>query len=157
VYFSEMLNKQKESSLPLPVFWIIMILLILPVESEAQVTLDPGTTAVRFVFSREIERKHHAWMEETVFDEWFDGEVPKICHICDNVYRYPVDNGSMITRGLRNMINRQKLAEILEVREFLTVLVRRVAGEFQAEYFRYDLIKEPPVSTRVVKLSEPWF
>ena len=96
-------------------------------------------------------------MEESVFDEWFDGEVPKICHICDNVYRYPVDNGSMITRGLRNMINRQKLAEILEVREFLTALVRRVAGEFQAEYFRYDLIKEPPVSTRVVKLSEPWF
>ena len=58
-----------------------MILLVLPVKSEAQVTLDPGTTAVRFVFSREIERKHHAWMEETVFDEWFDGEVPKICHI----------------------------------------------------------------------------
>ncbi|MEC8236676.1 MAG: hypothetical protein VX063_03240, partial [SAR324 cluster bacterium] len=97
------------------------------------------------------------WMEETVFDEWFDGEVPKICHICDNVYRYPVDNGSMITRGLRNIINRQKLAEILEVREFLTVLVRRVAGEYQAEYFRYDLSVEAPVSTRVVKLSEPWF
>ena len=96
-------------------------------------------------------------MEETVFDEWFDGEVPKICHICDNVYRYPVDNGSMIIRGLRNMINRQKLAEILEVREFLTVLVRRVAGEYQAEYFRYDLSVEAPVSTRVVKLSEPWF
>ena len=46
-----------------------MILLVLPVKSEAQVTLDPGTTAVRFVFSREIERKHHAWMEESVFDE----------------------------------------------------------------------------------------
>ena len=97
------------------------------------------------------------WAEETVFEEWFDGEVPKICHICDNVYRYPVDNGSMITRGLQNMINRQKLAEILEVREFLTVLVRRVAGEFQAEFFRYDLSVEAPVSTRVVKLSEPWF
>ena len=148
---------KKESSLSLPVFWILMILLVLPVKSEAQVTLDPGTTAVRFVFSREIERKHHAWMEETVFDQWFDGEVPNICHICDNVYRYPVDNGSMITRGLRNMINRQKLAEILEVREFLTVLVRRVAGEYQAGYFRYDLSVEAPVSTRVVKLSEPWF
>ena len=148
---------KKKSSLFLPVFWVLMILLVLPVESEAQVTLDPGTTAVRFVFSREIERKHHAWMEESVFDEWFDGEVPKICHICDNVYRYPVDNGSMITRGLRNMINRQKLAEILEVREFLMVLVRRVAGEYQAEYFRYDLSVEAPISTRVVKLSEPWF
>ena len=63
----------------------------------------------------------------------------------------------MITRGLRNMINRQKLAEILEVREFLTVLVRRVAGEYQGEYFRYDLSVEAPVSTRVEKLSEPWF
>ena len=148
---------QKELSLSHLFFWILMILLVLPVKSEAQVTLDPGTTAVRFVFSREIERKHHAWIEETVFHEWFDGEVPKICHICDNVYRYPVDNGSMITRGLRNMINRQKLAEILEVREFLTVLVRRVAGGYQAEYFRYDLSVEAPVSTRVVKLSEPWF
>ena len=104
---------KNESSLSLPVFWILMILLVLPVKSEAQVTLDPGKTAVRFVFSREIERKHHSWMEETVFDEWCDGEVPKICHICDNVYRSPVDNGSMITRGLRNMINRQKLAESL--------------------------------------------
>ena len=63
----------------------------------------------------------------------------------------------MITRGLRNMINRKKLAEILEVREFLTVQVRRMAGGYQAEYFRYDLSAEAPVSTRVVKLSEPWF
>ena len=148
---------KKEISLLLPFLWMLMIILIFPDKTVAQVTLDPGTTAVRFVFSNEIERKHHAWMEETVFDEWFDGEVPKICHICDNVYRYPVDNGSMITRGMRNMINRQKLAEILEVREFLTVLVRRVAGEYLAEYFRYDLSVEAPVSTRVVKLSEPWF
>ena len=134
-----------------------MLLFVLPGNSEAQVTLDSGTTAVRFVFSREIERKHHAWIEELVFDEWFDGEVPKVCHICDNVYRYPVDNGSMVALGVRNLINRQKIAEILEVREFLTVSIRSVAGEIQAEYFRYDLSIEAPVSTKVQKLSEPWF
>ena len=125
--------------------------------SEGQVSLDPGTTAVRFVYAREIDRKNHGWIEKQVFDEWFDGEVPKICHICDNVYRYPVDNGSLVTRGLRSMINRKKLAEILEVREFLMVLVRRVAGEIQVENFRYDLSIEVPVSTKVQKLSEPWF
>ena len=139
------------------VFWILLTLFVLPGDSEAQVTLDPGTTAVRFVFSREIERQHHAWIEEQVFDEWFEGEVPKICHICDNVYRYPVDNGSMVALGVRNLINRQKIAEILEVREFLTVSIRNVAGEIQAEYFRYDLSIEAPVSTKVQKLSEPWF
>ena len=77
-------------------------LMLLSSISLAQVTMDPGTTAVRFVYSREIDRKNHGWIEEQVFDEWFDGEVPKICHICDNVYRYPVDNGSLVTRGLRS-------------------------------------------------------
>ena len=119
--------------------------------------MDPGKTAVRFVYSKEISRKHHAWIQEQVFDQWFDGEVPKICHICDNVYRYPVDNGSLVTRGLRSMINRKKLSEILEVREFLMVLVRNVAGKFHSETFRYDLIQEAPFSSRVEQLSEPWF
>ena len=139
------------------VFLLMIPLMLLSSISEAQVTLDPGTTAVRFVYSREIERKNHGWIEEQVFEEWFDGEVPKICHICDNVYRYAVDNGSLVTRGLRSMINRKKLAEILEVREFLMVLVRRVAGEFQSESFRYDLSSEAPFSSKVEQLSEPWF
>ena len=112
-------NCRTEFCLMIPLMLIFSI-------SEAQVTLDPGTTAVRFVYSREIDRKNHGWIEEQVFDEWFDEEVPKICHICDNVYRYPVDNGSLVTRGLRSMINRKKIAEILEVREFLMVLVASI-------------------------------
>jgi len=132
-------------------------IIIFPHIINAQVTMDSGTTAVRFVYAKEISRKHHAWIEEQVFDQWFDGEVPKICHICDNVYRYPVDNGSLLTRGLRSMINRRKLAEILEVREFLMILVRNVAGKFQSETFRYDLNQEVPFSSKVEQLSEPWF
>ena len=128
-----------------------------PLTLTAQTLLDPETTAVRFVFGREVGQKSREWIQEHVFDEWFDGSIPKICHICDNVYRYPLDNGSIVTRGLRNLINRTKLSEIMEVREFLTVLVRRVGGEFHAEYFRYDLSSEEPVSTRVEELSEPWF
>jgi hypothetical protein len=41
------------------------------------------------------------------------------------------------------------------VREIFTVLVERGAGKYQTEYFRYDLSVEAPVSTRVVKLTEP--
>jgi hypothetical protein len=96
---------------------LVVSLIFLPNSIKGQVTLDPGTTAVRFVYSKEINRKHHSWIEKQVFDQRFDGEIPKICHICDNVYRYPVDNGSLVTRGLQSMKNGKKIAEILGVRE----------------------------------------
>ena len=139
------------------VLGLAVLFVLQPLTLTAQTLLDPETTAVRFVFGREVGQESREWIQEYVFDEWFGGTIPKICHICDNVYRYPLDNGSIVTRGLMSLINRSKLSEILEVREFLTVMVRRVGRDFHAEYFRYDLSSEEPVSTRVEELSEPWF
>ena len=109
------------------------------------------------VFDFQIPRSDRDWIEQEVIEQKFNGNMPKICHICDNVYRYPLDNGSLITRGIRNLINRKKISEILEVEEFLTVIIRRIGGEFHAEYFRYNLSKKEPISSNVVKLSKPWF
>ena len=150
VYFSKMLKMKKESSLS-RFSGSDDSSYILPVKSEVD---HPGSRhdSGSFVFSRN-------WAQASCMDgrkricEWFDGEVPKICHICDNVYRYPVDNGSMITRGLRNMIN-AKLAEILEVQEFLTVLVRRGQGNIRLNISAM-IWCWITVSTRVVKWSEP--
>ena len=91
-------------------------------------TLDHQTTAVRYVFTPSVERELHPWLHEEVAKTWFDSKIPKSCHICDNVYRYPVDNGSVVTRGVQNLTNRKRLATILEVNDFLTVIVRQ-SGE----------------------------
>ena len=80
--------------------------------------LDHQTTAVRYVFTASVERELHPWLQEEVANTWFESKIPKSCHICDNVYRYPVDNGSVVTRGVQNLINRKRLAAILEVNDF---------------------------------------
>ena len=76
--------------------------------------LDHQTTAVRYVFTASVERELHPWLQEEVANTWFESKIPKSCHICDNVYRYPVDNGSVVTRGVQNLTNRKRLAAILE-------------------------------------------
>lgn len=83
--------------------------------------------------------------------------MPKLCILCDNVYRYSADNHSILTRGLKNMTNRRRLAQLLEVNEFLSVKVKKIGSKVQAEYQRYDLNTEDPVETRVSQLDKPWF
>ncbi len=123
----------------------------------AQAPFDPERVALRMVYDRGVEHKHHQWIGEKVQDRWYDGAAPKICHICDNVYRYPVDNGSIVTRGLRNLINRKQIAQVLEVDNFLTVIVRKNGERFRIESYKYDLEQEAPRATQVLEWSEPWF
>ncbi|MDG2066636.1 MAG: hypothetical protein P8L36_16815, partial [SAR324 cluster bacterium] len=69
--------------------------------------LNQQATAVHYVFTKSVERVLYPWLQEEVADNWFESNIPKSCHICDNVYRYPTDNGSVLTRGVQNMINRK--------------------------------------------------
>ena len=83
---------------------VIFIAAFAPYISAEEKTLNIQTTAVRYVFTQSVERLLHSWLQEEVSNTWFGNDIPKSCHICDNVYRYPTDNGSVVTRGVQNMI-----------------------------------------------------
>ena len=118
--------------------------------------LDHQTTAVRYVFTASVERELHPWLQEEVANTWFESKIPKSCHICDNVYRYPVDNGSVVTRGVQNLINRKRLAAILEVNDFLTVIVRQSGEAISVEAAMHNLEQEEPLWAKVFEWSKPW-
>ncbi len=119
-------------------------------------TLDHQTTAVRYVFTDSVERELYPWLQEEVANTWFDSKIPKSCHICDNVYRYPVDNGSVVTRGVQNLTNRKRLAAILEVNDFLTVIVRQSGEAISVEAALHNLEQEEPLWAKVFEWSKPW-
>ena len=116
--------------------WIKGVILLLvfgsALESRAE-ELNPETTAVRYVFASSVERQLYGWIQEEVADEWFDGDVPKICHVCDNVYRHATDNGSIITRGTQNMHNRRILAQMMGVEAFLVIIARQYGETVRIE------------------------
>ncbi len=118
--------------------------------------LNQQTTAVHYVFTQSVERVLYPWLQEEVADNWFESNIPKSCHICDNVYRYPTDNGSVLTRGVQNMINRKRLATILEVEEFLTVIVRQSGEVLSVEASLHNLEQEEPLWAKVFEWSKPW-
>ena len=140
------------------VFQLVLIfLLVFPASLPAEEKLlNQQTTAVRYVFTTSVERTLHPWLKEEVADTWFDGNIPKSCHICDNVYRYPADNGSVVTRGVQNMLNRKRLAAILEVQEFLTVIVRQSGEAISVEAALHNLEQEEPIWAKVYEWSKPW-
>ena len=135
----------------------MILLAVLPYSlfGEEQ-TLDYQTTAVRYVFTASVERELHPWLQEEVANTWFDSKIPKSCHICDNVYRYPVDNGSVVTRGVQNLTNRKRLAAILEVNDFLTVIVRQSGEAISVEAALHNLEQEEPLWAKVFEWSKPW-
>jgi len=120
-------------------------------------TINHQTTAVRYVFTASVERELHPWLQEEVANTWFDSNIPKSCHICDNVYRYPMDNGSVVTRGVQNLTNRKRLAAILEVNDFLTVIVRQSGEALSVEAALHNLEQEEPLWAKVLEWSKPWW
>ena len=136
---------------------VLIFLLVSPASLSAEEKpLNQQTTAVRYVFTTSVERTLHPWLQEEVANTWFDGNIPKSCHICDNVYRYPADNGSVVTRGVQNMLNRKRLAAILEVQEFLTVIVRQAGEAISVEAALHNLEQEEPIWAKVYEWSKPW-
>ena len=136
---------------------VLIFLLVFPASLPAEEKpLNQQTTAVRYVFTTSVERTLHPWLQEEVANTWFDGNIPKSCHICDNVYRYPADNGSVVTRGVQNMLNRKRLAAILEVQEFLTVIVRQSGEAISVEAALHNLEQEEPLWAKVYEWSKPW-
>ena len=137
-------------------FYIILFA-VLPYSLFAEEqTLDHQTTGVRYVFTASVERELHPWLQEEVANTWFDSKIPKSCHICDNVYRYPVDNGSVVTRGVQNLTNRKRLAAILEVNDFLTVIVRQSGEAISVEAALHNLEQAEPLWAKVFEWSKPW-
>ena len=135
----------------------MILLAVLPYSLFAEEqTLDHQTTAVRYVFTDSVERELHPWLQEEVANTWFDSKIPKSCHICDNVYRYPLDNGSAVTRGVQNLTNRKRLAAILEVNDFLTVIVRQSGEAISVEAALHNLEQEEPLWAKVFEWSKPW-
>ena len=135
----------------------MILLAVLPYSLFAEEQpLDHQTTAVRYVFTASVERELHPWLQEEVANTWFESKIPKSCHICDNVYRYPVDNGSVVTRGVQNLINRKRLAAILEVNDFLTVIVRQSGEAISVEAALHNLEQEEPLWAKVFEWSKPW-
>ena len=118
--------------------------------------LNQQNTAVRYVFTQSVERELYPWLQEEVANTWFGSNIPKSCHICDNVYRYPIDNGSLITRGVQNLINRKKLASILEVQSFLTLIFRQSGEVISVEASMHNLKKDEPLWAKVIEWSKPW-
>jgi len=118
--------------------------------------LNQQMTAVRYVFTESVERDLHPFLQEQVAKTWFDSKIPKSCHICDNVYRYPADNGSLVVRGVQNMTNRKRLAAILEVQSFLTVIIRQSGEVLSVEASMHNLVKEEPLWAKVLEWSKPW-
>ena len=136
---------------------VLIFLLVSPASLPAEEKpLNLQTTAVRYVFTTSVERTLHPWLQEEVANTWFDGNIPKSCHICDNVYRYPADNGSVVTRGVQNMLNRKRLAVILEVQKFLTVIVRQSGEAISVEAALHNLEQEEPLWAKVYEWSKPW-
>ena len=140
---------------------VLLMVLIFSIVSPASLhaeekPLNQQTTAVRYVFTTTVERTLHPWLQEEVANKWFDGNIPKSCHICDNVYRYPADNGSVVTRGVQSMLNRKRLAEILEVQEFLTVIVRQFGEVLSVEAALHNLEKVEPLWAKVYEWTKPW-
>ena len=147
--------QSKELKKTLLLNMILFVVLHHSLFAEEQ-TLDHQTTAVRYVFTASVERDLHPWLQEEVANTWFDSKIPKSCHICDNVYRYPVDNGSVVTRGVQNMTNRKRLAAILEVNDFLTVIVRQSGEAISVEAALHNLEQEEPLWAKVFEWSKPW-
>ena len=54
------------------------------------------------------------------------------------------------------MINRKKLATILEVQNFLTVIVRQSGEVISIEASMHNLKKEEPLWAKVIEWSKPW-
>ena len=136
---------------------VLFIVAFSPYISAEEETLNIQTTAVRYVFTQSVERLLHPWLQEEVSNTWFENEIPKSCHICDNVYRYPTDNGSVVTRGVQNMINRKRLATILEVDGFLTVIVRQSGDVLSIEASLHNLKQDEPLWAKVFEWSKPWW
>ena len=138
------------------IFYVIYLVVLPYIPFAEEQTLDHQTTAVRYVFTSSVEREIHPWLQEEVANIWFDTNIPKSCHICDNVYRYPVDNGSVVTRGVQNLTNRKRLAAILEVNDFLTVIVRQSGEAISVDASLHNLEKEEPLWAKVFEWSKPW-
>ena len=136
---------------------VIFIAAFSPYISAEEKTLNIQTTAVRYVFTQSVDRLLHSWLQEEVSNTWFGNDIPKSCHICDNVYRYPTDNGSVVTRGVQNMINRQRLATILEVEQFMTVIVRQLGEVLSIEASLHNLKQKEPLWAKVFEWSKPWW
>ncbi len=135
----------------------VVILAVIPLSTTAEeLPLNQQTTAVHYVFTQSVERSLYPWLLEEVADTWFESNIPKSCHICDNVYRYPVDNGSAVTRGVQNIVNRKRLSAILEVQEILTVIVRQSGEVLSVEASLHNLEKEEPLWSKVYEWSKPW-
>mgnify|MGYP000687016643 FL=1 len=145
--------KNRKKALILTVFFIAAFPAFLSAEEKP---LNIQTTAVRYVFTQSVERLLHPWLQEEVANIWFESNIPKSCHICDNVYRYPTDNGSVVTRGVQNLINRKRLATILEVEEFLTVIVRQSGEVLSVETSLHNLKQDEPLWAKVFEWSKPW-
>jgi len=145
--------KNRKKALILTVFFIAAFPALLSAEEKP---LNIQTTAVRYVFTQSVERLLHPWLQEEVANIWFESNIPKSCHICDNVYRYPTDNGSVVTRGVQNLINRKRLATILEVEEFLTVIVRQSGEVLSVETSLHNLKQDEPLWAKVFEWSKPW-
>ena len=145
--------KNRKKALILTVFFIAAFPAFLSAEEKP---LNIQTTAVRYVFTQSVERLLHPWLQEEVANIWFESNIPKSCHICDNVYRYPTDNGSVVTRGVQNLINRKRLATILEVEEFLTVIVRQSGEGLSVETSLHNLKQDEPLWAKVFEWSKPW-
>ena len=139
------------------VMTVLFIAAFSPYISAEEEILNIQTTAVRYVFTQSVERLLHPWLQEEVSNTWFENEIPKSCHICDNVYRYPTDNGSVVTRGVQNMINRKRLATILEVEGFLTVIVRQSGDVLSIEASLHNLKQDEPLWAKVFEWSKPWW
>ena len=146
-------SKNINAVLLLVLIFLLVFSASLPAEEKP---LNQQTTAVRYVFTTSVERTLHPWLQEEVANTWFDGNIPKSCHICDNVYRYPADNGSVVTRGVQNMLNRKRLAAILEVQEFLTVIVRQSGEAISVEAALHNLEQEEPIWAKIYEWSKPW-
>ena len=145
--------KNRKKALILTVFFIAAFPAFLSAEEKP---LNIQTTAVRYVFTQSVERLLHPWLQEEVANIWFESNIPKSCHICDNVYRYPTDNGSVVTRGVQNLINRKRLATILEVEGFLTVIVRQSGEVLSVETSLHNLKQDEPLWAKVFEWSKPW-
>jgi TolB-like protein len=54
------------------------------------------------------------------------------------------------------MINRKRLASILEVKEFLTVIIRQSGEAISVEAALHNLEKKEPLWAKVFEWSQPW-
>ena len=151
------MNEYSAKRVKKTLLFYMILLAVLPYSLFAEEqTLDHQTTAVRYVFTASVERELHPWLHEEVANTWFDSKIPKSCHICDNVYRYPADNGSVVTRGVQNLTNRKRLAAILEVNDFLTVIVRQSGEAISVEAALHNLQQAEPLWAKVFEWSKPW-